>query len=1203
MVRCEFFEREEAPLKAPLPQPATLGSSSTSNSNGTARPGTPVSLGSSPLAGDFAQDENKNSPSALDELDASLAEILVKNYSTRPEDRLERSELEELVRLRERIGAGQWQLLQEQAKQAASSGRGAGGISLDINSGNNSSNNNVDNSTSSTSPHGTSIGKNRDARENGDSGQPEFGDFLVQGVTLLREKRVAESTALFIKALDRAPAKSIAQAQVLVGLGSALEAAGMVDRALDCYIDALKTYERSDDADCRESVSSAIAHVYADMRDHTMAAAWFDYQLESISSDLGNGQRRIDVTGARDRQMRLGHVSEALLSAARGRVASHLASNQSRTALVRSAAASVAKQEPEQQNYYRQLGESSQDSTGKPATSSQQSAQGAVGAAQRRESITSASLGRNKAGIELLWEPRGESGAPTYTSSSVSSSFIPERGQNASLAAARAPRRSLGSFSAMASRPLTSSSSSSASGGVPHYLAPTTASRASAAGASSFRDRDGDGGSSSSDSGRSFPVDTEAVRARNSQAAALHVRRSLEARRKRDQEMGIRAPKVQSASIKMTSLRDKGAASELNGTGGTWSPRGKLKSDTNGVAAANDLVVILQVISSFDDQVFSVALPGPLAATLNMTVREMRERVSFVTGIELHDFELVVANTRLSDSWKGYDIGLGAHTELELHLLPGVRPTKYASSPTSTHENNEYAATYPSQRQNRNSELGTLLPVPVLAMPKRKPPVPSPDSLSPNGGGGGGGGGGAQQVVAPQSPVSTLHSGEQAEIEALCASVQSKLEEQRRIAQHADELGAKARAMLLEKDIDDDGSCDDDDNEQDDENDSDNPADSSDLASYSSSLMERIVALETELAGCKSGADDKEAQLKIAQDKILDLSCQITRERRARKTIQATFVALKQDFEALSIEARSSFSNFNSILKQRMRSAQAAAAVAPHLLLVAQDEQDVAHFQKQQNGRNKTWQFGDSGAPLFKTSAMLELSAGIAAAMADASSPLTSATTQVCDNILEGIVETAFVINFGKPLFYKTEADFPNKSLMLALVEKLFQGMAPDLQSTKMRAIVTPLTRSDIPVDVLNPDHSARSNVTISTEESTRDIKVQNAVTVKFHNIQDFSRLFDMVSAQVKASMPAHVFTVLENEHTQRRMVFVQVYGGSETPSFSTSQGVTVLQTFLRSAGACRPGTQTVIFAPASEQTAPGVPLVLEQYFASLVIR
>lgn len=76
----------------------------------------------------------------------------------------------------------------------------------------------------------------------------------------------------------------------------------------------------------------------------------------------------------------------------------------------------------------------------------------------------------------------------------------------------------------------------------------------------------GDGGSSSSsssDSGRSLPVDTEAVRARNSQAAALHLRRSLEARRKRDQEMGIRAPKVQSASIKMTSLRDKRAASEF----------------------------------------------------------------------------------------------------------------------------------------------------------------------------------------------------------------------------------------------------------------------------------------------------------------------------------------------------------------------------------------------------------------------------------------------------------------------------------------------------------------------------------------------------------------------------------------------------------------------------------------------------------------
>lgn len=156
--------------------------------------------------------------------------------------------------------------------------------------------------------------------ENEGSGQPECGDFLVQGATLPREKCVAESTALFHQSSRQASAKSIAQAQVLVGLGLVrLGSARLGSRGgwhSRSYSRLLyrcsQDLERSHDADCRESASSVIAHVYADMRDHTLAAAWFDYQLESISSDFGNGQRRIDITGARDCQMRLGHVSEEL---------------------------------------------------------------------------------------------------------------------------------------------------------------------------------------------------------------------------------------------------------------------------------------------------------------------------------------------------------------------------------------------------------------------------------------------------------------------------------------------------------------------------------------------------------------------------------------------------------------------------------------------------------------------------------------------------------------------------------------------------------------------------------------------------------------------------------------------------------------------------------------------------------------------------
>ena len=166
------------------------------------------------------------------------------------------------------------------------------------------------------------------------------------------------------------------------------------------------------------------------------------------------------------------------------------------------------------------------------------------------------------------------------------------------------------------------------------------------------------------------PRDTRAnpqFEARQKASMDLHIRRSLDARRLKHQAQGIVPPNVEASD-------------------------------------GDESVVYLDVFSHVDSNHYSIALQGPLSRARSMSIRDMRERISFVTGIDLADFELFSGPGRLVDSWHGSDVGLGACTKMELRLLPAVRPQKYQSPSHATGGNDFFSP--------RNTP------------PRRPPPIP-----------------------------------------------------------------------------------------------------------------------------------------------------------------------------------------------------------------------------------------------------------------------------------------------------------------------------------------------------------------------------------------------------------------------------------------------------------------------------------------------
>ncbi|GBG25841.1 Vesicle-associated membrane protein-associated protein B [Hondaea fermentalgiana] len=630
VLRCEFVSAEAAsaaqvtskedtsPLEVLVPNVGgerRSASRSMDQSNGApteqARQESPSARASRP---DPVSSQKEPTPK-LAGLGDHLGSLVVKNLSMAPEDKLSRAQLEELLRLRDRVGPQAWTVLQDEALAQISHMRGSPKSAFDSEdaaartsrsraAGDQepwaSSRAEAQRPTQlSTSPHKQSAPrKSKSSSSNSSAMQEEVAAVLSRAVEHLDARRAHEAIAAFRRGRELAAPHSVQRAQVEVGLGSAYEAAGFLDNAIGCYVDAARLYDALHERACIGQVCGAIAHVYADMRDHAKAAAWFDEQLSLCGTDPEQGSQRATVMMARDHQMKIGHVPPTRLAQAKALVQDILQGG---------ASAPVTQHEdiPLRQQHARRPS---------PGTSSPHHQQNGTVA------------------IETLWEP---SMGPSATA--PSSSFV-----GGGAGGGGASQKFTDSGPAARSQPRIAPSSK------PNYLNATRASQA--ARFDSARDRapkEPEPPLNGPPPTYVDPVSAREAKERAKAASAQHVRRSLEARRLRDQGRGIRPPMA------------KRTSSDVD-------------EDTD--------IVYLDVTTEMDGQTYSVALPGPPGVAESLTVREMRERVSFVTGIELHDFQLVVDDVPLADSWTAGDIGLGSRAEVGLRLLPGVRPQKYVKA-------------------------------------------------------------------------------------------------------------------------------------------------------------------------------------------------------------------------------------------------------------------------------------------------------------------------------------------------------------------------------------------------------------------------------------------------------------------------------------------------------------------------------------------
>jgi tetratricopeptide (TPR) repeat protein len=998
------------------------------------------------------------------QLDARQREILVKNVSTRAEDLLSRAELEELQQLRDRVGPQAWATLQEQARQSAERRQQESDAPLHARPLQHAAGH----------PHPPEAGASlasvaafpfapvaapvpaiaiatvaapKAAPAAHAHTHASLTDLLSQGVSLLREQRAGDSAEVFTQALELTSANRVERAQVLVGLGSAHEAAGLANRALDCYVDALRVYDRLGDQDCKESVVGAIANLHADMRDHAMAAAWFDLLLDMISPAPGNHNRRVAAESARERELRTGHVSPGMMTAAKGQVAAIMASRRSRTASSSSSAATTATTAT--------LPKRAEAAAGDKVDTLW------VGAALGAKAVAAAAMATAAAGAEPDSAGRRKT--------SVTSSHT-------------AP--SLGSAT-------------------PHYLAATSASRnaradSAGSGSDAAAGLAAAGGglyrpsvSTASLASTTYSLDPEAAERRNRAAAALHVKRALEARRIKDQQRGVAPPK---------------AAHKPGGGGASFGSH------------ADDLVVVLDV--SFDGQLYAVALPGPLEAAQSMTVREMRERVSFVTGVDLHEFELAVDRVPLSDSWTGRDIGLASRTELDLRLMPGVRSSKY---PTHPHPQAP-AAPAPEPAAPRAPPA----PLAPEAQTQQELAVPAPRRRPP----------------PPLDPAAPEDDEEQdVDVDGVLAAMHEALAEQRRASAQADELAQRASALLGEIDR---GGVD-------------------EVGGPPLSQQHQLRLRESEEA-----RKHLDQELSLAKAHILDLGAEAAREAAARNRLQRELAELKSSYSKMSNETRAELAGFGEALKaaspksspkssssngsgssSSKAHADGARAIAgadasPTLVLVAEGAAELRLLQAD----------APRAAPWLAQRSVAVQAMALRAEVVAGSGNAGRVLGEAVRNVVAGQVGCCYIFNLGSPLFF---VDGGAQSVILVQVSVLLASLAPAHRATKARAIAFPLAGGrGAPTDLLDPDQDAPKEVSVALDPQTGTVKTTHAVSVKFSQMDDFTRLYEVLLKRAKHAQPCHLALTLENDLSQRRLVFVQCAVGE--------CGAAALQAFVSAA-------------------------------------
>lgn len=1111
---------------------------------------------------------------SLERLGPELEALLLKNLSDAPQDRLSRPQLEQLRALRDKVGRKTWAALQEEARARllttqgsprsafakdeyisshtrtfpTSSSAGApsdpptpgsrkpqlGAPSSGFSASSRPQHRSTPISTAATTrsygqhdapldpldlgPAGNHAASYAPEPKPSPSSQQEVAAMLSRAIEQLDARRTHEAITTFRRARELVQPQSMQRAQVDVGLGSAYEAAGFLDNGIGCYVDAARLYDALGEQSCMEQVCGAIGHVYADMRDHAKAAAWFDEQLSLCGNDPEHGNQRATIMMARDHQLKIGHVTSSRLEDARNLV----------------------------QDILRGLAPP-------PVVVNED-----VHVPGHEDAVNGSAVATGP--VETLWEPGASLHRPVADTN---------RDQEVSQANSLAPLRI-----APSSRP--------------NYLSATRASTASRFNS----ERDRKPRSPELDPLGPAPVYVDPVSARVAQerskaATAQHVKRSLEARRLRDQNRGVKPPLVRRISSE------------------DYAP------ETLGEEDSTETIVYLDVYAEMDGQSYSVALPGPLNIAKMLTVREMREKVSFVTGVELHDFELIVENTPLADSWTGGDIGIGVRTEVALRLLPGVRPQKYVkavrTSPTNA------SADQPRWPHNLSEEAHVETPPPsrrrsqpnsasdndnesiIQPPPSRPPPPPAADDAS------------SAIISASPSPIDVDQANglvtpwdggdDIPRVDSLALTTTSplsnlgdllkNLEDSLKSRQEADHLADHFDRDVLEAlggfgDYDAENQA------------SPSPRDNQLVhiaaGSAAAELTDRILGLEKQLAKSEEARSKLELLVDVTKSKLADATTGKAQNEHMKRALKREVSILRSDFKTLASETRAALTNFNEVLRHNMRTLHAAIVQEdPVLIALLRKPQD----QLPEQGESICFpDAGPSGAAFVPDHFYVLSDCEQRARKSSALSVLASA-------IAQGQAPHAFIVGLGAPvaLFGKKE----DPSILIEQVRAIFQAFSSTETPMRVRAIA--VEEDNCIVDLLNPNQERSNQMTPSIEIGSDgagadiDVRFRNSVAVKFRTSEDFQRLFNVLRAQLRHQPRLHIAMLLEDEPNLRKVLFAQV-------SVNAQQVPEAMRSILKASAA--PHARTIVLAGLEDgrdndevdATAPNTSTLLSEYYS-----
>jgi len=984
--------------------------------SGLAPPTSPITFGSSA----------HGKRTSKGQIPQHIADLLVKNLSRKPEDKLTVAQLEELQKLKESVGVQEWNRLQEDARQR----RDAGALQ------------NRESIAKLIPPPSSST-------------LSLATDLLTQGVELLDSRRLREAVSKFKECLGLALPSSVNRAQALVGLGSAYEETGKLDVALACYMEALKIYNRLNDRTCKESVCNAIAHVHSDMRDHAMAAAWFDEELHVIDDDPVNGSRKSTIMIARDHQMKIGGVSPTIFSQAKSRVAT----------LSRSIPDVDISRLPD------------------------------VDTLAARNSVSET--------VETLWEP------------SVS------------------PKQYLAQSPEHRPSPAPISSSET-----PHYLAETTASKASRFVPTRNRKPDSPPPAPSSQPQIAVQRSSE----RGKQATAQHVKRSLEARRLRDQNMGKKPP----------SARKLGRQESFNG------------------------MVYLAVECDFDGETYSIALPGPLESAGEMTIREMRERVSFVTGVNMHDFELAVEGVPLADSWTGRDIGIGTFTRLDLRLLPGVRQEKYVRPKSSPSR----AAQIGNEEEDISGSDQSKIEVTGIPRPPSRPPPPPLDDdddddesqeHEPDG----------KMTGSPSGRIYEAYQEDDEDFEdlqSIFVELETTLESQKEADQLADELGAQALKLLGG-----DGDL--------------NEVEETEGERIGEKLMKQVTSLERKLAQSEEKCSRLDKQLHERNFRIADGLIAKGHTEAAKKELQERVKALKNEHEAFVQEAKTALASFEDVLWKNIQSIQRLTSVRKRKLFF------VTENAEKRSQERRTYSLDSCKTRFLAEGAFL-------VGEVEDFAPLMESLRQVNDDFRKNLLRTAYFVSFETPGALLSHRG----ALMQRQVELFTRSIDSGADKFKVQAVSVDSVTGGIS-DLLDPVNQRNENpisLSVTWENGMSAVRLQGAVGVHFHNEREFSKLQElMLDREWNQVNPSHFVLVLEHEASSKQVVLLELCVWPDP--YEDQSDTELSETMTQILKACSDSNaEVLVFAgmdsdfehePGEEFPPLAAQTILETFFQSLCVR